>query len=99
MRRSNEDYPIFWVFNSFLFFQQRDGDTSGMEDSIGPPPARGFRQGPECTARDLADALAKIATSIEPDTQSILGAFHSLAEPYRQFSFHELNADLITLCR
>ena len=50
------------------------------------PSTRGFRQGPECTARDLAEALSKIATSNEADTQSILG----IVSIFPQFSIDSL---------
>ena len=55
---------------------QRDGDTSGVDESFvsGPSGGRGgSRQGSECPARVLAEALSKIAPSNESDTQSILG--------------------------
>ena len=46
------------------------------ESFVGVPPgARGSRQGSECPARVLADALSKIALSNEADTQSILGIY------------------------
>jgi len=54
---------------------ERDGDTSGMDESLvsGPSGGRGNRgQGSECPARVLAEALSKIAPSNESDTQSIL---------------------------
>lgn len=54
---------------------ERDGDTSGVDESFvsGPSGGRGgSRQGSECPARVLAEALSKIAPSNESDTQSIL---------------------------
>ncbi|XP_046656056.1 axin-like isoform X2 [Daphnia pulicaria] len=49
---------------------ERDSEASGLDEPC-PQGAR-FKPGSECSARVLAEALSKIASSNEADTQSIL---------------------------
>ena len=75
---------------------QRDGDTSGVDESFVPGPSGGrggSRQGSECPARVLAEALSKIAPSNESDTQSILGIHRII------FFFLIIRIDLISYIR
>ena len=60
------------VLKQTLFFTQRDSEASGLDEPTCPQGAR-LRPGSECSARVLAEALSKIASSNEADTQSILG--------------------------
>lgn len=59
------------VLKQMFLFIQRDSEASGLDEPC-PPGAR-LKPGSECSARVLAEALSKIASSNEADTQSILG--------------------------
>jgi hypothetical protein len=64
---------VLFQQNLFVFIQ-RDSEASGLDEPC-PQGAR-FKPGSECSARVLAEALSKIASSNEADTQSILGNEH-----------------------